>query len=225
MQQKQGRVKATVQTKGLPINDDARLEREADTMGARASSGARGAAGPLTPTTHQRVSDAPIQRKIGFEYEMPMLYSALATPVTKEEKKKFAKQVEQVGRGKKVKDDFTGETDMQRRNYLGSGDLVDNKTGTDMRGASTEKMGDYRFHALSKKEKIVRGTGFTLEADEGNALPDGNGFSVTEFVTDAFEEGDAGRRRRCGTTRTSPSWTTAIRRQRSVRTSCTASSR
>ncbi len=36
VQQKQGRVKPTLQVKGLPINDDKGLEREADVMGAQA---------------------------------------------------------------------------------------------------------------------------------------------------------------------------------------------
>src|SRR5205807_3932268 len=36
VQQKQGRVQATIQAKGVAINDDAALEREADMMGARA---------------------------------------------------------------------------------------------------------------------------------------------------------------------------------------------
>lgn len=40
VQQKQGRVRPTLQAKGIPINDDSRLEREADVMGARAA-GAR----------------------------------------------------------------------------------------------------------------------------------------------------------------------------------------
>ena len=37
VQQMQGRVKPTMQAKGVPINDDAGLEREADVMGAKAS--------------------------------------------------------------------------------------------------------------------------------------------------------------------------------------------
>jgi hypothetical protein len=37
VQQKQGRVQATMQTKGVAINDDSSLEREADVMGARAA--------------------------------------------------------------------------------------------------------------------------------------------------------------------------------------------
>ncbi len=39
VQQMQGRVKPTMQAKGVPINDDAGLEREADVMGAKASWG------------------------------------------------------------------------------------------------------------------------------------------------------------------------------------------
>ena len=201
VQQKQGRVQPTAQAKGLPVNDDAALEREADTMGARASAGAWGMR-PVAPAEYQAVTNAPIQRKIGFEFEMPSLLSALATPVTKEEKKKFIEQVEQIGKANSkgkdpgIKKDFTDKTDfedVQRRDYLGTGELVDNKTGKDTGGTTTqEQMGDYRFHALSKKEKIVRGTGFTLEADEGNAQSDGSGTSVTEFVTDAFEEDEGG---------------------------------
>lgn len=37
VQQRQGRVKPTLQDQGVPINDDPALEREADTMGARAA--------------------------------------------------------------------------------------------------------------------------------------------------------------------------------------------
>ncbi len=37
VQQKQGRVRATLLAKGLPVNDDAALEREADVMGGRAA--------------------------------------------------------------------------------------------------------------------------------------------------------------------------------------------
>jgi hypothetical protein len=37
VQQRQGRVKPTMQSGGVDINDDASLEREADTMGARAA--------------------------------------------------------------------------------------------------------------------------------------------------------------------------------------------
>jgi hypothetical protein len=38
-QQKQGRVRPTIQTKGVAVNDDQALEQEADVMGARASQG------------------------------------------------------------------------------------------------------------------------------------------------------------------------------------------
>jgi hypothetical protein len=39
VQQKPGRVKPTLQMKGVAINDDAGLEREADAMGAAAGRG------------------------------------------------------------------------------------------------------------------------------------------------------------------------------------------
>jgi len=46
VQQKQGRVQATLQAKGVAINDEPGLEREADMMGERAASGARASPGP-----------------------------------------------------------------------------------------------------------------------------------------------------------------------------------
>lgn len=48
VQQKQGRVRATAQTKGLSINDDGGLEEEADRMGA-ASAGMKDAAAHVSP--------------------------------------------------------------------------------------------------------------------------------------------------------------------------------
>jgi hypothetical protein len=36
-QQSQGRVQPTMQTKGVAINDDSKLEHEADVMGAKAA--------------------------------------------------------------------------------------------------------------------------------------------------------------------------------------------
>jgi hypothetical protein len=54
VQQSQGRVRATTQARGVDINDDAALEREADEMGARAARGreaSMGAAGPLSSSS------------------------------------------------------------------------------------------------------------------------------------------------------------------------------
>jgi hypothetical protein len=45
VQQKQGRVKPTLQLKGVAINDDSALEREADVMGARAMGGGKASQG------------------------------------------------------------------------------------------------------------------------------------------------------------------------------------
>lgn len=62
VQQSQGRVRATAQAKGVALNDDASLEREADDLGARAARGERvGMAG--SPGT----TGGPImQRKMSF---------------------------------------------------------------------------------------------------------------------------------------------------------------
>lgn len=67
VQQKQGRVRPTVQARGAAINDDANLESEAETMGGKAAQSGEGlrqravAAKPAPGTT--------IQRKVGFEFE------------------------------------------------------------------------------------------------------------------------------------------------------------
>ena len=67
VQQRQGRVQATAQAKGVAINDDAGLEREADAMGERASQGGR-APGILERSATPAA--APIQRRMGIEAEM-----------------------------------------------------------------------------------------------------------------------------------------------------------
>lgn len=82
VQQAQGQVSATTQAKGVPVNDDAALEREADEMGARAARGEdvhggappppgaadeRSAPSTAAPGPAQRQSV--IQRAVGFEFE------------------------------------------------------------------------------------------------------------------------------------------------------------
>ncbi|HLT40358.1 MAG TPA: DUF4157 domain-containing protein, partial [Enhygromyxa sp.] len=66
VQQKQGRVATTLQQRGFAINDDPRLEREADLMGARAASpGSLGSAPTLGLALPAPVpSPAPIQRTL-----------------------------------------------------------------------------------------------------------------------------------------------------------------
>jgi hypothetical protein len=73
VQQKQGRVRATMQLKGVGINDDDALEREAEVMGERATSFDGSHASPVT-TLSLRASQASgqvAQRAIGFELEAP----------------------------------------------------------------------------------------------------------------------------------------------------------
>jgi hypothetical protein len=59
VQQAQGRVQATHQAKGLAVNDDAGLEREADELGARAARGEHAVSLPRGGST----SEAAIQRR------------------------------------------------------------------------------------------------------------------------------------------------------------------
>ena len=82
VQQSQGRVSATGQAKGVALNDDSALEREADVQGAMAARGQRvdGTAGPTTQANADSSVAQPklvpgaggrgvIQRAIGFEFE------------------------------------------------------------------------------------------------------------------------------------------------------------
>ena len=87
VQQRQGRVRPTIQAKGALINNDRGLESEADSMGARAqrfgsqprhSEGSREAnrSSVPTPSIPSRSSPSqpsgPIQRAIGLEIEVPV---------------------------------------------------------------------------------------------------------------------------------------------------------
>lgn len=71
MQQAQGRVAATAQAKGLAINDDRGLEREADELGLRVSRGERVASGWSTPSSAgpAQAKAAPIQMAAPGEIE------------------------------------------------------------------------------------------------------------------------------------------------------------
>ena len=64
IQQRQGRVKATTQAAGAPVNDDAALEREADAVGKKAARGEDVSSPSGTPQT-----SGVIQRAVGFEFE------------------------------------------------------------------------------------------------------------------------------------------------------------
>lgn len=84
VQQAQGRVKPTLLMKsGVPINDDAGLEREADQMAARAAEGAlareSGSLRPLGLT--DGAAQAVLQPKMGFELELPVLVDIGGRPV------------------------------------------------------------------------------------------------------------------------------------------------
>ena len=70
VQQKQGRVRATMQMKDVAINDDGGLEREADINGARAAARTQADAAASVASGAGTTSQAPVvQRKVGFEFE------------------------------------------------------------------------------------------------------------------------------------------------------------
>jgi hypothetical protein len=86
VQQSQGRVEATRQAKGVGINDDATLEREADKQGARAArgepaSGGGGAAADARQPVAGGGAAAPVQRFVGVgtgvELQGPIQAAAL----------------------------------------------------------------------------------------------------------------------------------------------------
>ena len=69
VQQKQGRVRPTLQLKNQAINDDRGLEAEADAMGAEALRGAAASPPPATAAAPAGSGQAPIQRRVGYEFE------------------------------------------------------------------------------------------------------------------------------------------------------------
>jgi Domain of unknown function (DUF4157) len=60
VQQKQGRVRPTMKMRGLGINDNAKLEREADVMAGRAAQGAPAPASPPAPQVGPAPAPAPV---------------------------------------------------------------------------------------------------------------------------------------------------------------------
>lgn len=78
VQQKEGRVQPTLQAKGVAINDDVGLEKEADVMGRKASNLTSDQMLPIPPTQKRGItSNGSIQRMIGFEYQ---LVNSFVTP-------------------------------------------------------------------------------------------------------------------------------------------------
>ncbi len=70
VQQKQGRVRPTLQMKGAPINADSALEEEADRMGANALRGQKKYTVGMSGRLAGRPENGVIQGKFGFEVEL-----------------------------------------------------------------------------------------------------------------------------------------------------------
>ena len=84
VQQMQGRVKPTMQARGVTINDDLVLEHEADVMGAKAAQVKRGMGDsrPDLISFSEKKSNvvssdnAPVQGRFGFEIEVPIFFTS-----------------------------------------------------------------------------------------------------------------------------------------------------
>jgi hypothetical protein len=174
VQQRQGRVQATMQAKGVGINDDSALEREADVMGARAAmDGAQAGQPAVSPVAYAGRESAVVQRLVGFEIEVPSWVSARRT----------VHETNTLNARHKQTLPAAAANDVHPRDHLVTGNLVPN-AGV---GAIP-----YRFESLVKKDVIVDGTasnnGFRLEADESNQ----GGLTNMEFVTIPFQDTGAG---------------------------------
>jgi hypothetical protein len=188
VQQMQGRVRATQRSQGFAINDDMALEREADVMGARAMRPAAAApvaieaASPAAESDEAGRSertDRPIprphsmagsprtvvQRKVGFEIEMPNILVARGTLVdrTKDKSGKLEVPEEEEhligGSGQFFQSSFSSKhSDLEDRFEV-------RETGVPVKG-----------------EKMTGQTGWKLTPDGG----EGNWYA--EFITDPIDE-------------------------------------
>ena len=77
VQQMQGRVRPTMQAFGVAINDDDRLEREADLMGGYAALGGDAIQRQSNHRKWSALQDHTMQRKVGFEIEVPVVNLSL----------------------------------------------------------------------------------------------------------------------------------------------------
>ncbi|MCG8421107.1 MAG: DUF4157 domain-containing protein, partial [Proteobacteria bacterium] len=97
VQQKQGRVRPGIQVKGLAINNDRALEREADVFGKKALSvhGQRSAA-PVTRPFRTPTGQAPVQAKFGFEAELAVALGWASEDNTRLPKNRYSKPDDKV---------------------------------------------------------------------------------------------------------------------------------
>lgn len=130
-QQKQGRVKPTLQGKGLPINDDAGLEREADVMGSRAAA--------------SQFQVLPDMQRAALRVVAPFGVSSIQRVLEEKEKKALAKLKGTIDQDKKDLEELEKkeETEKQKGKNLDKS-LVNKKNKAKERVA--------RYEALMKKD-------------------------------------------------------------------------
>lgn len=168
VQQRAGRV-ATPQGKGAPVVAEPALEREADEAGARA---ARGEPVTVAGAAHaSAATDGPIQPKLGFEIEVASVEVAHVAP-----NERVAKKYLEPFSERYVKPN----SEIRGRDHLVSGGLL-----------PTQDEDAFKFTAMRKKDPVLIGDGFVVEADESNS----GGKTNLEFVTEAVDDNLAGAER------------------------------
>jgi len=80
VQQAQGRVASTAQAKGIAINDNETLEREADIMGAAAAAGISGHSAQAGPLQAPLASGPAQRRRIALEYDWKRDHDGVTVP-------------------------------------------------------------------------------------------------------------------------------------------------
>jgi len=204
VQQMQGRVKPTVQAKGVSINDDVAMEREADVMGAKAlqmkrsdrvATGSTSAPSQQTETAASPSSaflktssmggtdNAPIQGRFGFEIELPILFLHKRSFMVPAGGHIDPHPINMVNRDNVPCDaaDLAGETEV----YDAHGDGADCHVNVDhfgvLDGLYNRELGIYA-NANGFDDEENRG----LTSFKAELMP--NRASIMEVVTDAWDE-------------------------------------
>ena len=120
VQQMQGRVRPAVRFKGVALNDDDDLEREADLMAERAT---RRAPSNSDPLVVPRSAEGPVQRKVGFEFEVGSISTTKTTLLGRNKLKKQDPLVTGVNYTAEADEETAGDPCYANPRYSGYSDL------------------------------------------------------------------------------------------------------
>lgn len=175
VQQMQGRVRPTAQYKGIDVNDDAGLEREADIMGQRAI----GIQTPRHATPGETTNEA----------------STSAVQYKKKSTSGFTQRVIQRAVGFEFEDSAWQVYRLQRplndeeRLLARTGNAIDSLRFYNPIHQSEQERQSMAVAPYGKNVRLHQGNGFKVETDEVSLIDD------IEFVTEPFDESRAGLRR------------------------------